>query len=351
MQLQNMLKLPVGWAKAEGPRHDIVLSSRVRLARNTTDAPFPGRSGPRALKSTLDAFFRAARGASELSSAAYIRMDGLDAVDRRLLVERHLVSPNLAESPQERGVVVTDRDSLSLMVNEEDHLRLAALRPGLSLVDAHSSARSTERSLARALPFAFSKEWGYLTACPTNLGTAMRASCLVHLPALALAGLIERLFENLSRLGLLVRGLHGEGTKVLGDFFQISNANALGRTESEIIAAVDKAVGQVADRENESRAKLLAGRGRLRVEDLVFRSAGLLQNARVLSFEEASQHLSYLRMGHALGWKLPGSLALTNELGLVTQPGHVQVRAGRELSPAERDAERASLVREHLAGA
>ncbi|MBI5882648.1 MAG: ATP--guanido phosphotransferase [Elusimicrobia bacterium] len=349
MQLQNMLKLAVGWARAEGPRHDIVLSSRVRLARNLAGVPFPGRSGRPALKTSLGGFFNAARKTPDLSGAAFILMDDLDAVDRRLLVERHLVSPSLAENPEGRGVVVAGRDSLSLMVNEEDHLRLAALRPGLSLVEAHASARSVERGLARTLPFAFRKDWGYLTACPTNLGTAMRVSCLVHLPGLALAGMIERLFENLSRLGLLVRGLYGEGTKVLGDFYQISNANALGRTESEIITAVDKSVGQVADREAESRAKLCSGRGRLRVEDLVHRSAGVLENARVLSFEEASHHLSYLRMGHALGWELPGSLALANELGLIAQPGHIQMRTGRELSPEDRDAARAALVRERLA--
>ncbi|MBI5624493.1 MAG: ATP--guanido phosphotransferase [Elusimicrobia bacterium] len=351
MQLQNMLKVPVGWARTEGPKHDIVLSTRVRLARNLANLPFPGRSTERALKASLDAFLAASRKAPELSGSAVVRMDDLDDVDRLLLVERHLVSPALAENPTERGVLVAGGDSLSLMLNEEDHLRLAALRPGLCLDEAHVSARSTERSLAKSLDFAFRKDWGYLTACPTNLGTAMRVSCLVHLPGLALAGVIERLFENLSRLGLLVRGLYGEGTKVLGDFYQISNANALGRTESEIVTAVGKAVGQVADREAESRAKLASGRGRLRVEDLVHRSAGVLQNARILSFEEASHHLSYLRMGHALGWKLPGSLAQANELGVITQPGHIQMRAGRELSPTDRDAARAALIRERLAEA
>lgn len=350
MQLQNMLKLPVGWAAAEGPRHDIVLSSRIRLARNLADLPFPGRSTPTGLKRTRDAFFSASRRLRELAGAAYIRVDDLDALDRQLLVERHLVSPNLVEHPAGRGVIVGDSDALSLMVNEEDHLRLASLRPGLDLFQAHALGRSVERGLSSCLGFAFREDWGYLTACPTNLGTAMRVSTLVHLPGLALARLTERLFENLTRLGLIVRGLYGEGTKVLGDFYQISNAAALGRTESEIVTAVDKAVGQVADRESESRAKLCAGGGQARIEDLVFRSSGVLQNARVLSFEEASQHLSYLRMGHALGWKLPGSLALANELGLITQPAHIQMAAQRELSPGERDTARAALVRGRLAG-
>ncbi|MBI4677333.1 MAG: ATP--guanido phosphotransferase [Elusimicrobia bacterium] len=346
-----MLKIPVGWARADGPRHDVVLSSRIRLARNLADAPFPARSSAPALKRSLEAFFGAARRVPELSGAAFVRMDDLDATDRLFLVERHLVSPHLAENPSGRGAIVADGECLSLMINEEDHLRLAALRPGLSLPEAHSKARAVERSLASALPFAFRRDWGYLTSCPTNLGTAMRVSALVHLPGLALAGLIERLFENLTRLGLIVRGLYGEGTKVLGDFYQISNAAALGRTEAEIIAAVGKAVGQVADREAESRAKLCAGSGRNRIEDLVHRSAGVLQNARLLSFEEAGQHLSYLRMGLGLGWSLPGSPALANELAIVTQPAHMQMRAQRELSPPERDAARAAFVRARLAAA
>ncbi|MBI5210203.1 MAG: ATP--guanido phosphotransferase [Elusimicrobia bacterium] len=344
-----MLRIPMRWACAPGPRQEVVLSSRIRLARNLADAAFPARSTPPSLKRVLETVFAAARRTPALAGAAFMRMDDLDATDRQFLVERHLISPSLAERQAHRGAAVGDGESLSLMVNEEDHCRLAALRPGLNLAEAYESARAVERGLAETLGFAFRRDWGYLTACPTNLGTAMRVSTLVHLPGLSLAGIIDRLLDNLTKLGLIVRGLHGEGTKVLGDFYQISNAAALGRTEGEIIAAVGKAVGQVADREAESRDKLCAGAGKLRLEDLVHRSAAALQGARLLSFDEASQHISCLRMGHALGWKLPGSLGLASELMLITQPAHVQMHAKKELSPGERDAARAALVRERLA--
>jgi protein arginine kinase len=346
MQLQTMLRFRVGWAEAEGPEHAVVLATRVRLARNLR-APFPARLGPAGLKRVLDQCFDATS-CSGLKGAAYFKLADLDATDRAFLVERHLASPLLAEHPAARGVVVGERESLVALVNEEDHLRLAALLPGLRLREAHAAVDRLDDGLSARLDFAFRDDLGYLTACPTNLGTGMRASCLVHLPALTTTGAVGRLVESLTRAGLIARGLHGEGTRVIGDFYQLSNATGFGRTEAEILAALDKSVGAIVAREKEARAALSEGSAKLRLEDAVHRALGLLASARLMPFEEAQQHLSLLRLGLALGWKLPADLALVNELTLTTQPAHLNLLAEKELSPQDRDAQRASLIRKRL---
>ena len=346
MQLQTMLRFRTGWAEAEGPEHAVVFSTRVRLARNLR-APFPSRLGPAGLKRILDQTFAAAHAAG-LKNAAYFKFSDLDHTDRTFLVERHLASPHLAVHPAHRAVIVGERESLVAMINEEDHLRLAALLPGLQLREAHAAADRLDDGLSASLDFAFRDDLGYLTACPTNLGTGMRASCLVHLPALMLTGAGGRLIDSLTRAGLIARGLYGEGTKVVGDFFQISNATGFGRTEGEILAALERSVAAIVAREKEARAALSSGAAKLKLEDDIYRGLGLLGSARLLSFEEGQQHLSRLRLGLALGWKLPADLALVNELTLTTQPAHLDLLAQKELSALDRDSLRASLVRRRL---
>lgn len=347
MQLQTMLRFRTGWAEAEGPEHAVVLSTRVRLARNLR-APFPSHLGPAGLKRVLEQAFAAAPAAG-LKNAACFKFSDLDGTDRAFLVERHLASPHLAAHPAHRAVIVGERESLVAMVNEEDHLRLAALLPGLRLREAHAAVDRLDDGLSASLDFAFRDDLGYLTACPTNLGTGLRASCLVHLPALTMTGAVGRLIDGLTRAGLIARGLHGEGTRVIGDFFQLSNATGFGRTEGEILAALERTVAAVVAREKEARAALAAGAAKVKLEDDVHRSLGLLGAARLLSFEEGQHHLSRLRLGLALSWKLPADLALVNELTLTTQPAHLDLLAQKELSPLERDALRASLVRRRLA--
>ena len=349
MQLQTMLRFKTGWAEASGPEHAVVLSTRVRLARNLR-APFPARSAPAALKRSLEAAFAAARGAG-LKDAAYFKLADLDDTDRAFLVERHLASPLLAARPAHRGVVVGERETLMAMVNEEDHLRLAALLPGFQLKAAHAMVDRLDDGLAAVLDFAFSDELGFLTACPTNLGTGMRASCLVHLPGLTMTGTVGRVLESLGRAGLIARGLYGEGTKVVGDLFQLSNATGFGRTEGEILAALEKAVGAVVAREREARAALGAGAAGLKLEDEVHRSLGALTHARVMSFEECQGHLSRLRLASELGWKLAVDLSTLNDLTLAVQPAHLDLLAQKALSPLDRDALRASLVRRRLKAA
>ncbi len=349
MQLQAMLRLKMGWIMAQGEHHETVLSSRVRLARNIERSRFPSHASRETLRRVLEEAFAAAR-RTPLKDAAYLRLAELDALDHRFLVERHLISPALASQPQERGVVVGEQETISLMVNEEDHLRLSCLSPGLSLEKAFRKADALDDGLAEGLEYAFRGDWGYLTACPTNLGTGLRASCLVHLPGLGLAGRTGEVLEGLSRLGLIARGLYGEGTKVMGDFFQIANATALGRTEGEILRALEKAVGRLVELERESREALASGPDRARLEDTVLRSIGLLTHARLLSFEEACQHLSALRLGLALGWKVPGDIATASELMILAQPAHLQMLAQEELAANERDLRRSSLIRERLGG-
>jgi protein arginine kinase len=343
MQLQTMLRFRTGWAEAEGPEHAVVLSTRVRLARNLR-APFPPRLTPAGLKRVLDAAFAAAKAAG-LKDAAYFKLADLDETDRAFLVERHLASPALAQRPAHRGIVVGESESVVAMVNEEDHLRLASLLPGLRLREAHAAVDRLDDGLAGTLDFAFRDDLGYLTACPTNLGTGMRASCLVHLPALAATGAVGRLVDSLTRAGLVARGLYGEGTRVYGDFFQISNATGFGRTEGEILAALERSVAAIVAREKEARAALATGAARVKLEDEVHRALALLGSARLLSFEEGQQHLSRVRLGLALGWKLPADLSLVNELALTTQPAHLDLLAQKVLPPLERDALRAALVR------
>ncbi|MDD5656477.1 MAG: ATP--guanido phosphotransferase [Elusimicrobia bacterium] len=347
MTLRELLKSPMAWTRAEGPFHDVVLASRVRLARNFSATPFPGRAQTAALRRVREAVFAAARG-TYLKNAAYLRLEELDAVDLNLLAERHLISPALAQEPGSGGAVIDARECLNIMVNEEDHLRLAALEPGLDLRKAAAQADGLDEELSRSLDFAFRADWGYLTSCPTNLGTGLRASALVHLPGLGLAGLINKLLEALPRSGLIARGLHGEGTKVMGDLYQISNATGLGRTEGELIAAVEGSVEKLARREKETRQAIAAGPARARLEDSVYRAIGCLTGARLLGFEEACHHLSALRLGLSLGWEAPGSFGTINELMIMTQPAHLSMLAGRALDADEQAFLRASLVRKRL---
>jgi protein arginine kinase len=349
MNLQKMLRCRMGWIRAEGPSHDVVLASRVRLARNLGAVQFPGRAKTAALKAAREQVFAAAR-QTYLQDAAYLELDGLDAVDLRFLAERHLISPMLASQPRLGGAVVDSRECINLMINEEDHLRLFALTPGLDLRQAARVAGGLDEELSHDLDFAFRRDWGYLTACPTNLGTGMRASVLVHLVGLGLSGHINKLLENLPRAGLIARGLYGEGTKVMGDFFQISNATALGRTEAELAAAVESAVESLVRREKEARLKLAAGSGRIRLEDTVYRAIGSLTGARLLSFEESCHHLSALRLGLSLGWEVPGDFGIANELMILTQPAHLAMLAGKPIDADEQAVLRASLVRRRLIG-
>ncbi len=345
MQLANMLRFKMGWAVPSGPHHEIVLSSRIRLARNLRGHPFPNRASPKALAAVLREVFDAAQKTKPLAKAARVLLDEVDELDRLFLVERRLVSTLLAAEPKHRGVSVGERETLSLMANEEDHLRLQGVDSGLCLEDLFGRVGALDDELSSLLDFAFHREWGYLTACPTNTGTALRASCLVHLPGLSLTGQIDRILEGLSKLGMATRGLYGEGSKIMGDFYQISNATTLGPPEGAVVETVSKVVGGLVARESQARRDLTEGSQKLRMEDLVHRSLAMLRGARIISYEEAMRHLSCVRMALALGWKMGADFTAVNELLVLSQPGHIQMLAGKALDAGDRDFLRATLLR------
>ncbi|MBI4057167.1 MAG: protein arginine kinase [Elusimicrobia bacterium] len=343
-----MLKFKMGWASATGPDPEIVLSSRIRLARNFSHARFPHHSTPKELKEVLDQSFEALRKSKPFLRGAFLNLEELDSTDRRFLMERHLISHHLMKESKFRGVSVGEEEILSVMINEEDHLRIQGINSGLSLKEVGAQVKALDEELGKKLPYAFETKLGFLTACPTNVGTGLRASCLVHLPALTLTGQINRVLEGLSRLSLVARGFYGEGTQVMGDFFQISNATSLGHAEQDFTDNLEQVVRTLIQREKENQKNLAEGTQKLKTENLVYRSLGILTHARSISFEEAMQHLSYVRMGLSLKWDIPASLEDLNELQVLSQPAHIQMQAQKELEPLERDEFRATLIRKRL---
>lgn len=345
MELRNMLRYKMGWADPSGPKNEVVLSSRIRLARNLREFPFPSRGNAKAHAAVLSAALEAAGKTKALGKAARIRLDAIEPLDRALLVERHLASRNLVDEPKNRAVLVGDREVASLMVNEEDHLRLQVIDSGLCLEELFKTADALDDELSASLDFAFRPDWGYLAACPTNTGTGLRASCLVHLPGLGMLRQMDRVLDGLSRLGVVARGLYGEGTQVMGDFYQISNGTALGAKEKDILATISKVVSSLVQKELDARQAMAQGQGKRRLEDLVWRALGALMNARVMTFQEAMGHLSAARMALSLGWDIPADMNAVNELIVQAQPAHVQMLAGKELAPEDRDYLRAALLR------
>ncbi|MBI4249718.1 MAG: protein arginine kinase [Elusimicrobia bacterium] len=345
MQLNNMLKLKAAWLSADAPESAIVLSSRVRLARNLERHAFPGKARAKDLSQVIGEIFEGTRKNRIFGKAAFLRLEDLDDLDRGLLVERHLISKDLTAEPANRGVVVGEKEKISLMINEEDHLRMQSLEAGLSLSAAWEALRRLDDELGQRLNFAYDPDWGFLTACPTNLGTGLRASCLLHLPALGWSSSVNRVLESLSRMGVIVRGLYGEGTRVLGDIFQLSNATCLGRTEEAFIDRLKDVVERLVEREKEERQRLCSGPERVKLEDSVYRSVGILSHCRIITFEEAMHHLSYIRLGIALGWAMPMGLPQLNDIFLTAQPAHIQMAAQKELAARERDQFRAEKIR------
>ncbi len=350
-RLEAILREPVGpWQRAEGPASDVAVSSRVRLARNVAGLPFPPRmqaADATALLGRVDE----ARAALPPEDGAFLfaRLDGLGPLDRQVLVEKHLISPPHAH--QSRGAVLIGPDEqVSAMVLEEDHLRIQALCPGLQLPAAWELASRLDDGLERTLDWAYSASLGYLTTCPTNLGTGLRASVMLHLPALALLGRIGTLLTELAKVGVVARGLYGEGTAASGNLFQVSNQTSLGQSEAEICAHLQAVAKGIAARERSSREALLAER-RTAVEDRVWRAYGLLTNARLLSSEEALQFLSDLRLGADLHVLPPIGADRWAELLVLTRAGFLQRQGGGEAGPGQRDARRADMVRTRLQAA
>jgi protein arginine kinase len=347
MQLEQFLTPPAETARRTGPHDRIVLSSRVRLARNLKDAAFPGWAKKPERLRVLELIQPAVASLPQMKDAFSAAMDQLSALDKQILVERHLISREHAAKTAGSGLVLSRDESYCVMINEEDHLRMQALRPGLQLRQAWTAIDALDSELESRLPYAFSNDWGYLTACPTNLGTGIRVSAMLHLPGVVLAEQINPIIQSVNKLGLAVRGLYGEGTEALGNIFQVSNQMTLGESEAAIVERLEKVLAQIIEHEENARETLLEKRPKV-VYNHIGRAYGILANAHSISSKETMNLLSLLRLGVDLEL-FPGvDRALVDELFLITQPAHLQKMHSEKLSAEERDILRADLLRERL---
>ncbi len=348
MNWQDLFKEPHVWLETTGPSGDVVISSRIRLARNLVDVPFPARLDSAGRRQLVEQVLQAARTSASLASARYVDLMETKKTERQFLMERHLISPEMAFDELDRGVLIGPGQTITLMIHEEDHLRLQSFSAGLALREAYTKADTADTELGERLPFAFDAEWGYCTRCPTNMGTALRASCLLHLPALAMNGDIDRVLDGLAQMGVAARGFYGERSKAIGDLFQISNALTLGHSELEFLENIERVVQSILHYERQSREALKEPRRRGAVEDQIWRAWGLLRHARLISYDEAMSHISQVRLGLHLALPLPVQAATLNHLMLVTQPAHLQLLKGSALKAEERDRWRAALIRDKL---
>lgn len=347
LELNDLTRNSGEWMRGSGPQSDIVISSRIRLARNLADFPFVGRASE-ADRTRIETMLRdrvsVLQDASEL---LYLDVERLPGVDRQFLVERHLISREHAESHGTRAVVIDGHEKFSLMINEEDHLRIQVMQSGLDLDSAWQQINRIDDLIEEKVTYAFEDKLGYLTACPTNVGTGMRVSVMLHLPALVLTRQIEKVFRSLQKITLAVRGLYGEGSQAMGDFYQISNQITLGRAEGDLIKQVADIVPVIIDYERRAR-DFLVKETHENLHDRVSRAYGILRTAQTISSEETMHLLSSVRMGVNLGLIHDLEIPVVNELFLQTQPAHLQKLSGVELDSADRNIERARYLRRHL---
>jgi len=338
------------WMKGSGPESDIVISSRIRLARNLQSLPFPILATNQHAEETINQVqsVMQSEDLTEISEFSFIRLADLSELSTRVMVEKHLISPALVNDSKHGAVILSDNESISIMVNEEDHLRIQVLYPGFQIKEAWDLSNQIDDIFEAQLDYAFDERRGYLTSCPTNVGTGMRASVMMHLPALVLTQQINRILSAISQVGLVVRGLYGEGSEATGNLFQISNQITLGQSEDDIIENLYGVAKQIIEHERAAREKLLE-ESKIRIVDRVNRSYGILAHAAIIDSKEAAQRLSDVRLGHDLGLIKHTNAQALNELLVMTQPGYLQQFAGGSLSPDERDLRRAELIRSRLA--
>jgi protein arginine kinase len=338
------------WMKGEGPDSDIVISSRIRIARNLRPYSFPMLATNQQSKEVLDQVEEAAK-SEELDTIShfdFVHLSNLKELEKMVLVEKHLISPALANESRNGAVMLNENESISIMINEEDHLRIQCMSPGFQIKEAWDLANQVDDIFENQLEYAFDEKRGYLTSCPTNVGTGIRASVMLHLPALVLTQQINRILSAITQVGLAVRGLYGEGSEAIGNLFQISNQITLGQSEEEIIENLYSVVRQIIEHERAARQKLLS-ESKNWISDRVCRSFGILSNAVIIDSKEAAQRLSDVRLGIDLGIIARVSENALNELLVMTQPGFLQQDAGRKLSADERDLRRAEMIRAQFA--
>lgn len=347
MDLHEFLTPSAETTRRTGPHDRIVMSSRVRLARNVNNLAFPGWAKKAERIKTLETIRPAVESLPQLVNAFSESMDNLPSIDKQILVERHLISREHAAKSAGSGLVVNKDESFCVMINEEDHLRMQALRPGLQLKQAWIAIDQVDSDLEKRLDYAFNSELGYLTACPTNLGTGIRVSAMLHLPGLVLSEQINQIIQSVNKLGLAVRGLYGEGTEALGNVFQVSNQMTLGESETDIVERLNKVLLQIIEHEENARILLLEKKPKT-VFNHVGRAYGILANAHSISSKEAMNLLSLMRLGVDLGHFPKVERSVIDDLFITTQPAHLQKQFTEKLAAEERDLLRADMVRERL---
>lgn len=348
MALHNILTSTGDWLGGDGPHHQIVVSSRVRLARNLANFPFPGWAKKNERLQILEAIKPQVELLPEMSDAFSVYSQDLSALEKQVLVERHLISREHAAKGLGSAVVMNRRQTLSIMINEEDHLRMQAIRSGLQLKSVFKMIDKLDSLLEERLDFAFSPQLGYLTACPTNVGTGMRASAMVHLPALVLSDQINQVIQAVNKIGLAVRGLYGEGTEALGNLFQVSNQTTLGEKEEDIIARLHKVIEQIIEHEQNARQMLLQKKPNTLLDN-IGRGYGILQHAYSMNSKEALNLLSFMKLGIDLGFFPEPCRQPVDQLFMETQPAHLQKGTSQKLAADERDSLRAEIIRSKLA--
>ena len=347
MRLDALTETVGEWLRGTGPESDIVMSSRIRLARNVAQFPFVSRTTDQE-RADVERFLRERIASAPLGGGLeYIDVGRLEEIDRQFLVERQLISRELAEAQGARSVAIDGREQVSLMINEEDHLRIQCMHSGLDLAGVWQQIKLVDDQIETVVPYAFHPRLGYLTACPTNVGTGIRVSVMLHLPALVITRQIDKVFRSLHKISLAVRGLYGEGSQAMGDFYQISNQTTLGKSEEELVEQVGDVVPVLIDYERRAR-EFLVRETEQNVHDQVSRAYGILRTAQTISAEETMQLLSRVRMGVLLGLIGDVKIADINSLLIRTQPAHLQKIRGVELDTKDRNIERARYLRQHF---
>lgn len=342
------MKEIASWMKESGPQGEIVLGTRCRLARNLKGLPFPEAASREQLRDVLEQAKGALPKLQEMGDFAYYDMATMDTLEREILVEEHLISPSHVHNPQHKAVIMNEKCNISIMVNEEDHLRIQVLKPGLQLEDTLQLATKVDDQLEEEIDYAFDLKTGYLTSCPTNVGTALRASVMFHLPALRRLRKVQEVLGAVSKFGLTVRGLYGEGSDIWGNVFQLSNQITLGQSEEETTEHLARFTTQILHSEQQAREYLLEKDRRLATEDWLYRSYGILSNARTITSQEAMELLSDLKLGIDLELIQDSDPELLKQLMVQIRSAHLQNMMGQPLPVGERDRLRASLIRETL---
>jgi protein arginine kinase len=345
MSIRSLLKKRGELTHGSSTKCPIVMSTRIRLARNLAQFPFPGWAKKTQKEEILGRCLEVAARIPKIKNPTALRIDELSELERQILFERHLISRELSNEPEGAGVIISQNQACSIMINEEDHLRIQVLKNGLNFKRSWNFITSIDTLLEESLDYAYSKQLGYLTACPTNVGTGLRASVMLHLPGLVISGQMGKVVRAVNQLGIAVRGIFGEGSDASGSFFQISNQQTLGETETEILKRLNSVMTTIIEREEDAREKILED-DHCKVFDKIGRAYGVLKNGHLLSSSEAMNRLSLIRLAIDIGSIEEQSRLLVDRLFIECQPGHIQFKVNKEIEPNQRDVLRATYMRE-----